>query len=895
MKTANAAPTASDGKVTTTEDTEYIFSAANFNFSDTDSDDTLESVSIVTLPASGKGTLTLSGTAVSAGDSVSRADIDAGNLKYMPPANDHGEDFASFTFQVSDGSDESVGGNTMTIGVTAVNDDPTGTPAIVGDPIAGVTLTLDLSAIMDADGLPEPSEFKINWYHTDNDAISIANTMSYELNVNNVGKTLRVEVGFTDDDGEVEEVVLQMWPETGTIAPALTLSVSPTTIYEDPGTATVTIDSVGGATHDAARTITLSLAGTATEGTDYTIASKSLTLAASTASVTTTITALTDTATEGDETVLVTATTLTTTIGSQQTVTIKDPPALTAAVISMGEPLVEGGEPVIVAVELSGAPGREVEIPVIADPYRGATVADYTFSGYTTTPASVNLTFGPGETRKEIVLTATDDTEADFDEAVRFYLDVDNLPPGITRGGGTFLTKIIVDNDFEYEVSLVGGTALAVDEAAGTLTTMVLVGTPGEISQADLAALNETVTLTVSTADGTATAGQDYTALSAQTLTFAASDFSQSMPCGARAVCQRAEMTVSVPITDDAVHEGATPETFTLTLSHGSDQRVTYPSGETATASITDDDQPALTFSVAPATILEDGGTATVTLAASNSRAVDVIIALSLAGTATEDMDYTIDSKSLTLPANSASVTATVTATADSLDDNNETVEITARAGGNTVGTPQTVTISQAPPTLSLAVSQTSIAEAVGTSTVTVSTAGTTFDTDQTIMLNLAGTATQTDDYTVSSTSLTLPANATSVTATVMAVQDTIDEPDETVLITASHDGSTIGPETVTITDDDAAPTLSVTVSADTVAEAAGTSTVTVSASGTTFATVQTIMTESRRPTTTLNRVDAMSVTAHADRRLHHQRRVADARRGSNVRDGHGDGGAGHH
>ena len=695
---------------------------------------------------------------------------------------------------------------------------------------------------MDADGLPEPSGFKINWYHTDNDAISIADTMSYELNVNNVGKTLRVEVGFTDDDGEVEEVVLQMWPETGTIAPALTLSVSPTTIYEDPGTATVTIDSVGGATHDAARTITLSLAGTATEGTDYTIASKSLTLAASTASVTTTITALTDTATEGDETVLVTATTLTTTIGSQQTVTIKDPPALTAAVISMGEPLVEGGEPVIVAVELSGAPGREVEIPVMADPYRGATVADYTFSGYTTTPASVNLTFGPGETRKEIVLTATDDTEADFDEAVRFYLDVDNLPPGITRGGGTFLTKIIVDNDFEYEVSLVGGTALAVDEAAGTLTTMVLVGTPGEISQADLAALNETVTLTVSTADGTATAGQDYTALSAQTLTFAASDFSQSMPCGARAVCQRAEMTVSVPITDDAVHEGATPETFTLTLSHGSDQRVTYPSGETATASITDDDQPALTFSVAPATILEDGGTATVTLAASNSRAVDVIIALSLAGTATEDMDYTIDSKSLTLPANSASVTATVTATADSLDDNNETVEITARAGGNTVGTPQTVTISQAPPTLSLAVSQTSIAEAVGTSTVTVSTAGTTFDTDQTIMLNLAGTATQTDDYTVSSTSLTLPANATSVTATVMAVQDTIDEPDETVLITASHDGSTIGPETVTITDDDAAPTLSVTVSADTVAEAAGTSTVTVSASGTTFATVQTIM-----------------------------------------------------
>ena len=573
VNTANAAPSASDGKVTTTEDTEYTFTAANFNFSDTDTDDTLESVVFVTLPGSGKGTLALSGTAVSAGASVSRADIDAGNLKYTPPANSNGDAFASFTFKVSDGKSESVGGYNMTIDVTAVNDDPTGAPAIVGDAIAGVTLTLDLSAIMDVDGLPAPSGFEINWYRTDNDTNSIANTMTYELNVNNIGKNLSVVVGFTDLGGEEEEVVLQMWPETGTIAPALTLSVAPTTIYEDPGTATVTIDTQGGVTHDAARTITLTLAGTATEGTDYSIASKTLTLAANTASVTTTITAMTDSATEGDETVLVTATTGMTTIGSE-TVTIKDPSALTVSMppeFGSGSFLVEGAS-VDVPVLLSGAPGRAVTITMEVRRRRDTSSSDYTTSPLT-------LTFGPTETRKTVTVTATDDSETDPGESLS--LDIPgaaDLPAGITESGES-AQIYIVDNDFEYQVSHAGGPTLAEDEDGGTLTAMVRVRTPGGLTASALAALNETVTLTVSTADGTATAGQDYTALSAQTLTFARSDFAiERFDCvPSSANCAQAEKTVTVPITDDMVHEGATPETFTLTLSHGSDQRVTLP------------------------------------------------------------------------------------------------------------------------------------------------------------------------------------------------------------------------------------------------------------------------------------------------------------------------------
>ena len=69
------------------EDTDYTFTVDDFGFADTDAGDSLVSVKIVTLPASGEGTLTLSGTAIGSGDlpqTVTAAQL--GNLKYSPPA-----------------------------------------------------------------------------------------------------------------------------------------------------------------------------------------------------------------------------------------------------------------------------------------------------------------------------------------------------------------------------------------------------------------------------------------------------------------------------------------------------------------------------------------------------------------------------------------------------------------------------------------------------------------------------------------------------------------------------------------------------------------------------------------------------------------------------------------
>ena len=128
----NTPPVARAGSVRTNEDTDYTFTNADFRFADADSGDALEGVTIVTLPASGTGALTLSGSEVSANDAVTKTQLDNGNLKYNPPANANGDAYTSFGFKVSDGTVESPDSYDMTINVRPVNDSPTGDLAIQG-------------------------------------------------------------------------------------------------------------------------------------------------------------------------------------------------------------------------------------------------------------------------------------------------------------------------------------------------------------------------------------------------------------------------------------------------------------------------------------------------------------------------------------------------------------------------------------------------------------------------------------------------------------------------------------------------------------------------------------------------------------------------------------------
>jgi VCBS repeat-containing protein len=134
VSSVNDAPSGADNTVTTLEETQYTFTAADFGFTDPNDTPahTLQAVVIATLPVN--GTLTNSGAGFAAGTSIPVADINAGNLKFTPAANGSGSPYASFTFRVQDNGGTANGGvdldptpNTMTVNVTPVNDAPAGT------------------------------------------------------------------------------------------------------------------------------------------------------------------------------------------------------------------------------------------------------------------------------------------------------------------------------------------------------------------------------------------------------------------------------------------------------------------------------------------------------------------------------------------------------------------------------------------------------------------------------------------------------------------------------------------------------------------------------------------------------------------------------------------------
>ena len=144
----NDAPTGANNTVTLLEETTYTFQLIDFGFSDSHDDvqggtnvagDTMSgatgnnfaAVTINSLPS--VGNLTLSGVAVTAGQSISVTDILAANLVFAPMAQANGSHYASFTFQLQDdggvlngGIDTDPTARTLTIDVTPVNDAPTG-------------------------------------------------------------------------------------------------------------------------------------------------------------------------------------------------------------------------------------------------------------------------------------------------------------------------------------------------------------------------------------------------------------------------------------------------------------------------------------------------------------------------------------------------------------------------------------------------------------------------------------------------------------------------------------------------------------------------------------------------------------------------------------------------
>ena len=260
------------------------------------------------------------------------------------------------------------------------------------------------------------------------------------------------------------------------------------------------------------------------------------------------------------------------------------------------------------------------------------------------------------------------------------------------------------------------------------------------------------------------------------------------------------------------------------------------------TLTVADDDSAAttVTLSVDTSQVDEDDGATVITVTGTltgNTPSAATTVTLSvdsgaggsgaLAGTdfvPVEDFVLTIGAG-----ATSSMATFTLTPTDDTIDEPDETLTLSGSPGSSNVGMAGTVAITigdnDAAPALVLSVEPESIAEDGGTSTVTVSTGtGSTFATDQTIVLTLTGTATQGGDYTIEATSLVLPAGAgsaaLSVSTTITGVDDTGADPGETVIVTGSVGGVDFDTaRTITIADNEGSPTVTLVLTPEAVFE----------------------------------------------------------------------------
>ena len=242
-------------------------------------------------------------------------------------------------------------------------------------------------------------------------------------------------------------------------------------------------------------------------------------------------------------------------------------------------------------------------------------------------PVEGTLTFAPGETAKTVPVTVMDDAVDEADEE-RFAVTL-SAPSGATLAHA-LVTGVIRDDDEPPALSVADAAG---DESAGALAFVVTLGAPSGIE----------VSFDYATADGTATAGSDYTA-AAGSLVFAPGEVAR---------------TIRVAVADDDMDE-ADEETFVLTLSA---LRNATAADVSATGTIRDDDlAPPVVAGQLPAAALCVGG-APLELDLADYFAGEEL-RFSAVSSTPRVASATLDASRLTVaPASEGEATVTVTAT----------------------------------------------------------------------------------------------------------------------------------------------------------------------------------------------------------------------------------------
>ncbi len=311
------------------------------------------------------------------------------------------------------------------------------------------------------------------------------------------------------------------------------------------------------------------------------------------------------------------------------------------------------------------------------------------------------------------------------------------------------------------------------------------------------------------TANGTATAGSDYTAKSGS-LTFTTAQTSK---------------TVSVTTSDDAAVESA--ETFSMSLSAPTNgATIGSPGG--ATATLNDNDSAGVcggvSFTIASNGAVTEGTNSVFTVTKSGTTSSSCSVNYATAnGTAIAGSDYTANSNTLTFTSAQTSKTVSVVTTDDATVESAETfsMSLSNPTSGSTLGSPSSATATindnDSTPVCSgvsfTIASNGAVTEGVN-SVFTVTKTGTATGSCGVSYGTANGTATAGSDYTTKSGSLTFTTAQTSQTVSVVTTDDATVESAETFSMSLSTptNGAILGTPssaTATINDNDSGGTCS--------------------------------------------------------------------------------------
>lgn len=314
------------------------------------------------------------------------------------------------------------------------------------------------------------------------------------------------------------------------------LSISDPIVDEQAGLATFVL-TLNGRTNSAVNMLVSTQSGTAVAGEDFAgIINQRVSFAPGETAVTVTVPILKDSIQEGSESFSLVVSNLTGATSFQNagvaTIVANDKPSQGVVLVQADDVVVsESNGFAEFVISLNAPSTKNIAVNYSLFPATAGTL-DYD---------SVNtqqVVFFAGETVKTVRIPLFQDTLQETNEA--FYIQL-SQPSGQTDVliEKSLLTATVVDNDTVTVTPVLSISSVYVDENSNTANFVITLNTR----------TNSEVTMVVSTVDGTATAGSDYTAIVGKKISF---------------IPGQTAVTVSVPILNDNLTEIA--ESFSLVI-----------------------------------------------------------------------------------------------------------------------------------------------------------------------------------------------------------------------------------------------------------------------------------------------------------------------------------------